>query len=94
MASANSTGVRSRADHSPRIAPAVGKAVHSVPVRGTDSDPHVDELLHRVRNPRSNMTALRNLEVEVAYLERDRQLAETIAHGLNEYNDYVQDAAA
>jgi hypothetical protein len=55
-----------------------------------DSDPSVDELLHRVRNPRSSLPTRRpgasldvtaaqvRLETEAAWLMRDRQLADTV----------------
>lgn len=60
MATANSTGAPSRADHpSSALSPADVAAHHAasyVRPRAVDSDPNADELLHRVRSPRSNLT--------------------------------------
>lgn len=48
-----------------------------------DSDPDADELLKRVRNPRSN-PALR-LEMDLAYVLKDRQVADAARREIAEY---------
>ena len=75
MAATNSTGVRSHADHLARIAPtypqtAADKAAHAKAsfVRGHagDSTPDITD-------------ALRRVQTEVAYIERDAQLDAAVA---------------
>ena len=61
MATANSTGAPSRADHpsstqSPADVAAHRAASYVHPLRSADLNPNADELLHRVRSPRSNLT--------------------------------------
>jgi hypothetical protein len=56
----------------------------------TDSDPAADELLHRVRNPRSTLpvrrpgAVRRTVEVEAAYAERARRLRAAVTADLAE----------
>lgn len=67
--------------HTP--APATLRAVRSLSAASGDSDPNADELLKRVRNPRSN-PALR-METDVAYVLRDRQVADAARREIAEY---------
>jgi hypothetical protein len=80
MATANSTGVRSRADHSPRPV---------LTVAG-DSDPDMDEALRRataaVTRFEAEREAARRAEIEAAWAEyADQPFAE--------YHEYVASAA-
>jgi hypothetical protein len=63
------------------------KAAHLAavgPVRGqsTDSDPDIDEALRRARGDSDIAAALHRLQTEVAYIERDAQLAADVAKDL------------
>jgi hypothetical protein len=75
---------------------AADKAAHAaasyVRAHAGDSDPDMDEALKRVRSGSTFDAALHRLQTEVAYIERDAQLAADVAKDLAANDDDAPDA--